>query len=155
MGRATRILAVTLGLTAAGAVFGGVAGAAAFAIAVAVTDRIANAAGFGMLAFPAFFGAIIGAVAAPSAGWLLLRTVPLGRAVGWTTLGAVTGGIGGWLLAIALRTPGGGRLPVIPGNAIETGLAGAVVGFIVAAVLARVRSRRSGRAHPVETPVVR
>lgn len=154
MRRATRILAVTGGLMVAGAVFGGIAGATALGIAVALTDRIANAADFGMLAFAAWFGAIVGAVAAPAAGWLLLRRVPLGRAVGWTTLGAVTGGIGGWLLAIALRSEVGRGLPFL-GNAIESGIAGAVVGFVVAAVLARRRSSRHGPIDRVETPVVR
>ena len=154
MRRATRILVVTVGLSAAGAVFGAIAGALALGLVVALTDRIANAADFGMLAFSAFFGAIIGAVAAPAAGWLLLRSVPLGRAVGWTTIGAVTGGIGGWMLAIALRTELGGPVPVL-GNAIESGIAGAVVGFVVAALLARRRSSRTAQTERVESPAIR
>ena len=153
MSRAYRILAVTVGLIVAGAVFGGVAGAVALGIVVALTDRIASAFDFGMLAFAALFGAIVGAVAAPAAGWLLLRRVPLGRAVGWTTLGAVTGGIGGWMLAIALRTEVGGRLPVLS-NAIESGIAGSVIGFAIAALLARSLSGRKRRGDPIETHIV-
>jgi hypothetical protein len=154
MTRATRILAVTAGLVVAGAVFGAVAGAVAFGIVVLLARQTTAGSALGMLAFPAFFGAVIGAVAAPTAGWLLLRTVPLGRAVGWTTLGAVTGGMGGWLLATGLGTRFTGHVPVL-GNAIEAGTVGAVIGFVAAALLARRRSRRHGPSSPAETPVVK
>jgi hypothetical protein len=32
----------------------------------------------------------------PAAGWLLMRRVPLGRAMLWTTVGTISGGLVGW-----------------------------------------------------------
>jgi hypothetical protein len=141
MPRFTRVIAVTIGLIAAGAIFGAAAGAVALAVAVALTEPISNVTDFGTLAFAAYFGALIGAAAAPTAGWLLLRRVPLGRAIAITTAGAVTGGIAGWLVAVALRSRFGGPLPLL-GDEVGFGLVGAGLGFATAAVIVRRRGSR-------------
>ena len=53
---------------------------------------------FGMV-FGGTFGAIVGGLGAPTLGWLLLRRVPLGRAILWTTLGTIAGTLLGILAA--------------------------------------------------------
>jgi membrane protein YqaA with SNARE-associated domain len=153
MARLGRILAVTAGLIAAGAVFGAVAGALALGVAVLISGGGTDAADAGLLSIPASLGAVIGAVAAPAAGWLALRSVPLWRAVAWTTAGAVGGGVVGWFAGTAMRVRFGASLPV-PSNEIELGILGALLGFIVAAVLLRrgatLARRRAGQlAEPV------
>lgn len=64
------------------------------------------------------FGALVGAIAAPAAGFLLFRHVPLGRAMAVTGAGTLAGA------AIGLAAAG---MPVLGGCA----------GFLVAAVLLR------------------
>jgi hypothetical protein len=63
----------------------------------------------------ALFGAGLGAVLGPLAGFSILRHVPLGRAIGWTALGALIGGVVGMPLALGV-------------------LVGPVVGFGIAAL---------------------
>jgi hypothetical protein len=140
MPRFTRVLIVTGGLIGAGIAFGAVASAAAFAIAVALTDGLSAAADRELLGFAAYFGAVIGAVVAPAAGWGLLRRVPLGRAVAWTTFAAVIGGAAGWVVGTAIRSRLGGPLPII-GDEVSAAVLGAVVGFAVMAF--RLRRRAS------------
>jgi hypothetical protein len=76
--------------------------------------------------FGGTFGAVVGAVAAPVAGWFLFRHVPLGRAMAVTALGTLLGAALGW---------GGARSPVL----------GGCVGFFVAAVLLRLSRRLTSR----------
>jgi hypothetical protein len=105
-----------------------------------------------MLVVAAYFGALVGAVAAPTGGWLLLRRVPLGRAITWTTAGAGAGGAAGWLLAVALRSRFGGPLPLL-GDEPAFGLVGAGLGFVATALLLRHRaSARSGHSGFIERP---
>ena len=52
---------------------------------------------FGIM-FGGTFGAVVGGLGAPILSWLLLRTVPLGRAIGWSII-ATLGGAGVGLLA--------------------------------------------------------
>jgi hypothetical protein len=87
---------------------------------------------------------MIGGVAAPAAGWLALRRVPLWRAVAWTTAGAVGGGVAGWLVGTALRARFGGPLPVLGDEALF-GVVGAVCGFAVATVVLRRQESLSSR----------
>ncbi|HEX2078115.1 MAG TPA: hypothetical protein VHG08_10415, partial [Longimicrobium sp.] len=97
--RALRIAAVTAGLMAAGAVFGAVAGVttlAAWALKDGGFRDLASDLGF-VLGYGAFFGGVFGAVLGPLAAWLLMRHVPLGLAVGGTTLGTVAGMAAGLL----------------------------------------------------------
>ena len=98
MSRATRILAVTVGLVVAGALFGGVAGALTLFVSIAITEGVRLALLQPLaLTVAAAVGAAIGAIAAPSAGWLLLRHVRLGKAVAVTLAGTVAGGMLGWV----------------------------------------------------------
>lgn len=85
-----------------------------------------------MLAFAAAFGAVCGAVAAPAGGWLLLRRVPLGRAMGWTVIGTVFGAVLLWVLPLGY-------------NRIERGILGALAGFLAAALALRWTTRHAPR----------
>jgi hypothetical protein len=136
--RPARILAVTLGLSVAGAVFGAVAGAVALVISLVLTRQ------FDLLADPVLYGvagtlgAILGAVCAPLAGWLLLRYVPLGRAFAGLTIGAVVGGVIGWFLPRSIA------------NGVAL-LITAALGALCAAVVLRVTHARSaGKAATAE-----
>jgi hypothetical protein len=53
---------------------------------------------FGMI-FGGTFGAIVGGLGAPTLGWLLLRRVPLGRAILWTTVATIASALLGILVA--------------------------------------------------------
>ena len=149
MARPARILAVTLGLTLTGAVFGGLAGVVAFALAILITEGSIGALDFQILPFAGYFGAATGAVAAPAAGWLLLRRVPLGRAVVSTVGGAVAGGVTGWTLAEQFAPTLDGAF----GDPFVSGVLGAVTGFLIAAfVLRRRASIREMRSVKLEEP---
>ena len=124
-----RILVVTLGLSAAGAVFGGVAGAVALAISLVLSRDYGHLNDPLLFAVAATLGAMLGAGCAPLAGWLLLRRVPLGRAFGGLTVGATVGGVVGWFL---LRS-------FAHGDGI---LIAATLGFLAAAVVLRIRHAR-------------
>ncbi|HEU4885981.1 MAG TPA: hypothetical protein VFT45_27335 [Longimicrobium sp.] len=90
-----RILAVTAGLMLAGAVLGTIAG-----MAVLLAWPLADGDVFwftlgdigDVLGVSLVFGGSLGAVMGPLAAWLLMRHVPLGLAVGGTTLGTLAGG---------------------------------------------------------------
>ena len=129
MTRTGRILIVTLGLVAAGAVFGALAGALALAVGLTFTDGIATAAKPVILRIPAIMGAVLGAAALPLAAWLFLRRVPLGRAVAGCVLGTVVGGAAAWALQI------GGF------DVIYYSLAGAFAGFLLASLIMWRQSR--------------
>jgi hypothetical protein len=130
MTRPVRIMAVTVGLTLAGAVLGGVAGAVALAIALAVTEGPAAAADAGVLAFAAYLGAVLGAVSGPVVAWLLLRHVPLGRVFLGSVAGTVVGGVAGWISTTAF-------------DQIQYAVLGALAGFFTAVVALRRRIRAS------------
>ena len=49
---------------------------------------------FGMM-FGGTFGALVGGIGAPLFAWLFMRTVPLGRAIGWSAVATVAGAAGG------------------------------------------------------------
>ena len=74
------------------------------------------------------FGAGVGAFLGPAAAWLLMRHVPLGKAIGSTALGTILGSVAGLLL--------GGP----PGSFF-----GAFLGFGAAAVTVRVRTPKDTR----------
>ena len=134
----SRVAAVTGALIVGGAMAGCVVSVATLAVLGFVVD---GPGGFpdvwDAFSAAAAVGAILGAVLAPVCGWPLLRRVPLGRAFGFTAVGATLGGALGLLLS-ALN----------PFAAIG----GAVAGF--AASVGWLR-RESGRLAPVEsaTPV--
>ena len=153
MSRVGRIIAVTLGLSIAGAIFGAVAGVIALVVLTVLSDGAPNSRSLPILEMavrPAIIGAGLGAVGAPAIAWLLLRHVPLGKAVAWSAVGSVLGGVAGWGLATVLDRAN---------HAIDTGLAtqakglilGAVAGFLAAALILRLRVRASrGRASSTE-----
>ena len=150
MGRPFRIFAVTLGLVVTGAVFGAVAGMVAFGLALLITQGLVRPNELAALPFAAGFGAIIGAVAAPAAGWLLLRRVPLGRAVTWSVLGTVAGGVTGWVLGGGFNA-GVDNAPSF-GDPVLNGLVGALLGFVIVAIGLRRRAAREGQAVKVDSP---
>jgi hypothetical protein len=89
--RAVRIIVATLGLSAAGAIFGGLAAAIAVVLwGTIVTGDLPFA--LDAMVFAGTVGAGLGAVLGPVAAWGLLRHVPLGIAVLGATLGAFLGG---------------------------------------------------------------
>jgi hypothetical protein len=139
MARLARILAVTAGLCATGAVVGAVCGAAAGAAILLARDgpRGLLTPGTGnVLAVSAAVGAAVGTVAGPALAWALLRHVPLGRAVAGTTLGTVAGAAAGeWLGPFNPYSRGA------PGVIV-----GALLGFLAAGVALRVHAARERRA---------
>jgi hypothetical protein len=90
---------VTLLLAGTGAVAGFVLGTATLAIL-----QIWAPGGFhwgidipfGMM-FGGTFGAFVGGIGAPILAWAFMRTVPLGRAIGWSAVATVAGALGGLL----------------------------------------------------------
>ena len=134
MASVRRVLAVTGGLAVAGLVVGAVVGvgvAGAF-IALSLLTRSGGVWNVGStLLFSAMFGGALGLVLGPLAAWLLMRHVPIGRALGQTALGTAIGSFLGLLLVM---------FPVllIPFPPLVLGLAG----FAAAAVRLRITHRR-------------
>jgi len=126
--RIARIAAVTAGLVVVGALVGGVVG-------VLVTGMLLGSAGGGLalllnletVLFIGAYGAAMGAVLGPLAAWLLMRHVPLWKAIGGTALGTLAGSV--------LGLVGDGAM----------GFPGALLGFGAAAVYLRFRSPRENR----------
>lgn len=129
-----RVALVIAGLAVTGAVLGGIAGALALGIAIASSWAPVGVSELVILVMPAFIGGFIGFFAAPLAGWLLLRHVPLGRAFGGLVLGTVAGALAGWFL------PGNDDLMTQP-----TVTAGA--GFLIAALVMRLTWREQRSDH--------
>jgi hypothetical protein len=118
-----RILAVTAGLAATGAIVGTVLGASALTAWILIRSGDLRGAG-GIIGIAALTGAAIGAVIAPIFAWTLLRTVPLGRAILGTAIGT--------LLGVAVG-------PLIHASGL---FAGPIAGFILAAVGLRLTATR-------------
>ena len=133
MNRPLRIVAVTVGLVGAGAVFGALAGAFALALGLALTDGPMVAAEPWVVSIGAYFGAPIGAVSLPIVAWVWLRRVALGRAIGGSVVGTVVGGVLGWIV------------PSDPAPVIEP-LVSAFLGFVTAAVVMWFRTSPRGSA---------
>jgi len=134
---AGRIFAVTLGLAVAGTVFGAIAGTLALGTSLVLSQQFDGFTKPLLFVVAATLGAILGAGCAPLAGWLLLRRVPLGRAFGGLTVGAIIGGVVGWFLPRSIAH----------GDGI---LITAAIGFLCAAVVLRIRHARNS-----STPVTR
>ena len=133
--RVTRVVLVTAALGATGALVGAVCSVVAVAVIAGIEGGIRSLTShelFGLLSTAGSFGAVVGLVGAPALGWILLRRVPLGRAILFTALGTVVGAVGGELLH-----------PLDPyAHAVPGVLLGAFLGFIGAGVLARLRVPR-------------
>jgi drug/metabolite transporter superfamily protein YnfA len=117
-----------------------VASVVAMLLATAITERQPLPRHLDVLAFVAGFGAVCGIIAAPAGGWLLLRHVPLGRAMLWSVLGTVVGAVVAWTVPL-------GR------DQIGRAVLGAVLGFIIAALLVRSTTPRVRPAHNPSTPL--
>ncbi|MEP6493518.1 MAG: hypothetical protein ABJF01_12615 [bacterium] len=130
MERRARILTLTAGLAAAGAILGALASvaalAAAFTVIALIKDRHLPSLHGAEFAYAAGVGGALGIVLGPAAAWLLLRDVPLGRALGGATIGTLLG-------AFAFVA-----LPVGP-------IPGALLGFAAACVWLRRRGRAKAR----------
>ena len=130
MSRVGRIVLVTVGLSAAGAVLGALASVGALTGVIGVM-ALTGKAEFGLTAevllVAGRVGAVFGMVLGPLTAWLALRRVALGRAMLTTTaatmvgaivgtplpFGSILGAVGGFL-AVAFwlrRHPGENRLP--------------------------------------------
>jgi hypothetical protein len=133
--RQMRRSTITLSLFIGGMIVGAFAGATLLALALALTGDNPFAAD--VLDVPlvaAGVGAIVGALAAPAAGWGLLRRVPLWKAALVTSAGTVAGGVVGELVR-PLNQMHDNYLPgIIPG---------ALIGFVVATLSLAIWFRRS------------
>lgn len=123
-----RVIGVTLGLSATGAVLGGVAGAVALGIGLLFKAGLDTFSHLSVLLIPGVIGAGLGSVCAPLAGWLLLRRVPLGRAFAGLVVGTVLGGLAGWFSPLTF-------------NVLLQPIATAAAGFVAAALVMRRRYR--------------
>ena len=128
----SRVIGVTLGLSAAGIAFGAVAGAAALGAVLVLEQGLPLAADPRVFLFAGALGAALGAMCAPLAGWLLLRRVPLGRAFAGLTLGTILGGVAGWFAPVTF-------------NEITQPIAAAALGFLGAALVLRFKAARPSR----------
>ena len=133
MTRARRIFAVTAGLFGAGAIVGAVTGALVAAVITSFVTRSAPPLSPELFGIGAMFGAPLGAVLFPAAGWLLMRHVPLGKALLGTSIGTLAGGLVGWFLPI-------GTDPL--GRTLTLG----VLGFAAAVILLRRSATAIGHA---------
>ncbi|MFL5381445.1 MAG: hypothetical protein ACJ8GN_02850 [Longimicrobiaceae bacterium] len=133
-----RILAVTAALVAGGALFGGLAGAIAITLVLALFGTFE----WGLLLLAARMGATLGAVLLPIAGWLLLRRVPLWRALTGTIVGTVVGSLVGLALGFLLYPLG-----IIVGPVL-----GAILGFLFAATRLRRRFPAVRETERIQVP---
>src|ERR1051326_1958614 len=133
--RLERVVAVTAGLALTGAVAGAFCAAVAVTVIVLIEAKvtfISSAEFLQLLGIVAAVGAATGVVAAPALAWGLLRRIPLGRAILVTSVGTIIGLILGEMLF-----PLNPYRKVIPGAIL-----GGWLGFLLAGVALRVRSRR-------------
>jgi hypothetical protein len=86
----------------------------------------------------AAFGSVAGGILAPIAAWTLMRSVPLGRAIGETAIGATLGAVVGFFLA-----------PVFI-LGIVWPIGGALLGFTAAAT--RLHFAYRGKQRSLPTP---
>lgn len=134
-----RFAAVTVGLAAAGFVVGaGLCGAIA-AVVLASAEGMRGFARHGeYVLFAALWGGGVGAVLGPAAAWLLMRHVPLWKAIAGTALGTLAGVAMGILLSMI---PGQGQL------LMDVQLFGSpILGFGVAALVLRRSAARQASA---------
>jgi len=134
-----RILAVTAALLAFGAAFGALAAVAAAAIGFPITGRTFGQQGMSLLPLVAGAGAVLGAPLLPVTMWLFLRRVPLGLALLGTFVGAVAGGVAGWMLpGVPDDLMFGPPTPLLSLQSVHAVIGGAV-GFALAAVILRLK----------------
>src|SRR5215208_4136115 len=132
MTRSRRILAVIAGLLAVGAAAGALTGAAVASLIVLVGDGPRHAFEPLVLGIGAAYGAPLGALLLPLSGWLLMRHVPLGRALLGTVVGTVVGGLAGWFAPVGV-------------DEVFRSLIGAMAGFALAVLVLRRSAARARR----------
>jgi hypothetical protein len=141
MSRIGRILAVTAGLMAGGALFGAVAAVAALLIAVSFTGELGEVVrDADLLQLVAVVGALFGGVLFPTAGFIVLRRVPLWLALLGNLVGTVAGGVIGWLV------------PGRAGDQVIHAIIGALLGFLLATIALRLTVGRAARGEAVRVP---
>jgi hypothetical protein len=122
--RLTRILAVTAGLAATGALIGAILSPILLFGGLLVLGGPDALPPVGeIVPFAAAVGGVIGGILAPTAAWLLMRHVPLWRAIGETALGTSLGAAVGFFM--------------FPGPFVF-----AVLGFLAAALRLRLLAPR-------------
>lgn len=110
-----RFAKITAGLAAAGVAAGSVVGFG-FAMCLTVLSYVTGAGpeSFLLLLFAiaalTVAGSVAGAILGPPAAWLLMRHVPLGKAVGGTTLGALAATVAGAALGLLTGSGDNGLL---------------------------------------------
>jgi hypothetical protein len=127
--RPVRILILTAALALTGGAIGAVLGAIMSLMALGPMQAVLLP---GSVWLGVYVGAIIGGVLAPLTGWLLLRQVPLGLALGGTALGTAAGAVVGLVLGGAYGS-----------------VMFAIAGFFLTAVLLRAVAARAD--HDVRT----
>lgn len=93
--RAFRLLEITLGLSCAGALFGGIAGGAGLATVLLFEPQMWRSF-LEFCEFAASVGAVLGMVGAPAVAWVMLRRVPLARMFALLTVGTTVAAVLGW-----------------------------------------------------------
>lgn len=141
MGRARRILAVTAGLVVFGAAAGAIAGALVAVLAITLSLGPREALDLDLVAFGATLGAPLGALLLPASGWLLMRRVPVGRAMLGTMLGTIAGGVTGWFVPLHI-------------DQFYRTILGGFLGFVLAVVTLRQLASRSAGAQAADIPGV-
>jgi hypothetical protein len=136
-----------VGVTAALLVCGAVLGALAAVLGAWLTFRLTVTPLYSLPAciVAAGTGAVLGGALFPAAYWLLLRRVPLGLALPGTLLGTVAGGVAGGVFAWRLG---------YDTTLVVTPVGGAVLGFVLAAILLRLRfsAPRAAGDRPIARP---
>jgi hypothetical protein len=133
-----RVVAVTLSIALVGAVIGGVVGLIVFFVwrfPLLANTRTLPVAG-------AAYGAMLGSVLAPITAWTFLRRVPIGKALMHATIGTTIGTV----LGLILDRTGGGSIAFFP-----AGLAGALLGFLAAAIRLRFATRTTAAEAGMES----
>ena len=139
MSKLRRILTVTAALAGVGAVTGAFAGSAVAFLAVLIRVGLRQALDLDLVEFGASVGAPLGAVLFPLAGWLLMRRVPIGRALVGTMIGTIVGGLVGWFAPLHG-----------PGDIIDRTLLCGLIGFAVAVLELRRRATAAAPAAVAE-----
>ncbi len=129
MKRPLKVATITLGLMITGACFASLAGAASLTTALWIEQDPWYM--LGLFVGP-FYGAPIGAIMAPVLAWAFLRRVPLGQMFVSLSAGTALGGVVGWVTTFT----------TLEGPKVVAGLAGAVIGCLVAAIRLRYQARR-------------
>lgn len=132
-------MAVTGGLLLAGGIVGGLVGGGVLGVFVTIA-RLLGESGLPPLrvfGVAAGVGALIGALTGPPLAWLLLRRVPIGKALLHTAVGSVVGGLLGGVLAFTGVT---GR------NAFPWFFATVFAGYVGAALRLWLISRQAPRS---------